>query len=428
MEQLTVAAIDHVRGTVRLPGSKSISNRALLLAALADGTTRLRNLMVGDDTRYMLDAFARLGIGVEGEGGDVLVVGRGGPLIVQASTVAPIELYLGMAGTAYRPLTAALCLGAGVFELTGNARMSERPIDHLVDALTALGGHIEYLGEPGFPPLRVTGGGLVGGEVTMPGHISSQFLTSLLMSAPYAAAPVTVHIDGDQVSKPYLDITLAMMARFGIHASHDNYQRFDVPVGRYASPGTVLVEGDASAATYFLAAAAIRGGPLRIEGIGRDSIQGDFDFLDVLKTMGAAVEIGEDYVQVTCDTLTGVDLDLNAIPDAAMTVAILALFADGPTRIRNIYNWRVKETDRLSAMATELRKLGAEVDEGEDSLTVSPPEAFKPARIDSYGDHRMAMCFSLAALGGVPITIEDPNCVSKTFPDYFEVLESVAHR
>ena len=428
MEQLTVAAIDHVHGTVRLPGSKSISNRALLLAALADGTTRLRNLMVGDDTRYMLDAFARLDVAVRRDGEDVLIEGRAGPLVDQASTDEPIELYLGMAGTAYRPLTAALCLGAGVFELTGNARMSERPIAHLVDALTALGGHIEYLGEPGFPPLRVTGGGLVGGEVTMPGHISSQFLTSLLMSAPYAAAPVTVHIEGDQVSKPYLDITLAMMNRFGIPASHDSYQRFEVPVGRYTSPGTVLVEGDASAATYFLAAAAIRGGPLRIEGIGRNSIQGDFDFLDVLKTMGAAVEIGEDYVQVTCDTLTGIDLDLNAIPDAAMTVAILALFADGPTRIRNIYNWRVKETDRLSAMATELRKLGAKVDEGEDSLTVTPPVAFKPARIDSYGDHRMAMCFSLAALGGVPITIEDPNCVSKTFPDYFEVLESVAHR
>jgi len=383
--------------------------------------------MVGDDTRYMLDAFARLDIAVERDGEDVLVEGRGGPLVV-APTDRPVELYLGMAGTAYRPLTAALCLGAGIFELTGNARMSERPIGHLVDALTALGGRIEYLGEPGFPPLRVTGGGLLGGEVTMPGHISSQFLTSLLMTAPYAAAPVTVHIEGEQVSKPYLDITLALMARFGIQASHEDYQRFELPVGRYTSPGTVLVEGDASAATYFLAAAAIRGGPVTIEGIGRNSIQGDFEFVDVLKTMGAVVEIGEDYVQVTCDTLTGVDLDLNAIPDAAMTVAVLALFADGPTRIRNIYNWRVKETDRLSAMATELRKLGAAVDEGKDSLTITPPQTLNPARIDSYGDHRMAMCFSLAALGGVPITIEDPNCVSKTFPDYFDVLESIAQR
>jgi 3-phosphoshikimate 1-carboxyvinyltransferase len=428
MEQLTVAPIDHVCGTVRLPGSKSISNRALLLAALADGTTRLRNLMVGDDTRYMLDAFERLDITVRRDGEDVLIQGQGGPLVDQVSTDEPTELYLGMAGTAYRPLTAALCLGSGVFELTGNARMSERPIGHLVDALEALGGHIEYLGEPGFPPLRVTGGGLRGGEITMPGHISSQFLTSLLMTAPYAAAPVTIHIEGDQVSKPYLDITLAMMARFGIEANHDDYQRFELPVGRYTSPGTILVEGDASAATYFLAAAAIRGGPIKIEGLGRNSIQGDFGFLDVLKTMGARVEIGDAYVQVTCDTLTGVDLDLNAIPDAAMTVAILALFADGPTRIRNIYNWRVKETDRLSAMATELRKLGAAVDEGKDSLTITPPHTLNSARIDSYGDHRMAMCFSLAALGGVPITIEDPNCVSKTFPDYFEVLESVAQR
>ncbi|TDJ39842.1 MAG: 3-phosphoshikimate 1-carboxyvinyltransferase [Gammaproteobacteria bacterium] len=434
MEQLTIAPIDHVRGTIRLPGSKSISNRALLLAALADGTTRLRNLMVGDDTRYMLDALAQLGVRTERDGKDVLIEGRGGPLSsadpvrTDQATDQRIELYLGMAGTAYRPLTAALCLGSGVFELTGNARMSERPIGDLVDALTALGGHIEYLGEPGFPPLRVTGGGLVGGEVTMPGHISSQFLTSLLMTAPYADAPVTVHIEGDQVSKPYLDITLAMMARFDIHASHESYQRFEVPVGHYTSPGTLLVEGDASAATYFLAAAAIRGGPLTIEGIGRNSIQGDFGFLDVLKTMGARVEIGDDYVRVTCGTLTGVDLDLNAIPDAAMTVAMLALFANGPTRIRNIYNWRVKETDRLSAMATELRKLGAAVEEGEDSLTVTPPASLKPARIDSYGDHRMAMCFSLAALGGVPITIDDPTCVSKTFPDYFDVLESVAQR
>lgn len=434
MEQLTIAPIDHVRGTIRLPGSKSISNRALLLAALADGTTRLRNLMVGDDTRYMLDALAQLGVRTERDGKDVLIEGRGGPLSsadpvrTDQATDQRIELYLGMAGTAYRPLTAALCLGSGVFELTGNARMSERPIGDLVDALTALGGHIEYLGEPGFPPLRVTGGGLVGGEVTMPGHISSQFLTSLLMTAPYADAPVTVHIEGDQVSKPYLDITLAMMARFDIHASHKSYQRFEVPVGHYTSPGTLLVEGDASAATYFLAAAAIRGGPLTIEGIGRNSIQGDFGFLDVLKTMGARVEIGDDYVRVTCDTLTGVDLDLNAIPDAAMTVAMLALFANGPTRIRNIYNWRVKETDRLSAMATELRKLGAAVEEGEDSLTVTPPASLRPARIDSYGDHRMAMCFSLAALGGVPITIDDPTCVSKTFPDYFDVLESVAQR
>lgn len=425
MNQLTVAPIDRVAGTVRLPGSKSISNRALLLASLAEGNTRLYNLLESDDTRYMMDALTALGVSLAREGDQVTVEGRGGPLV---DSETELELYLGMAGTAYRPLTAALCLGRGTFRLTGSARMYERPIGHLVDALRELGGDIDYLGAQGYPPLGVRGGGLHGGTVAMPGHLSSQFLTSVLLVAPYAASPVIINVDGEQVSKPYLDITLAMMQRFGILAQHEDHQRFEVPMGRYRTPGELLVEGDASAATYFLAAAAIRGGPVRVLGIGRDSVQGDIAFLDVLRAMGAAVETGSDYIEVRGGTLRGVDLDLNAIPDAAMTVAVLALFAQGPTRIRNVYNWRVKETDRLSAMAQELRKLGAVVDEAEDALTITPPTRLEPATIDSYGDHRMAMCFALAALGGVPITIDDPTCVAKTFPDYFDVLESVAHR
>jgi 3-phosphoshikimate 1-carboxyvinyltransferase len=338
------------------------------------------------------------------------------------------ELYLGMAGTAYRPLTAALCLGRGTFRLLGSTRMTERPIADLVDGLRALGASIDYLGNEGFPPLRVHGTGLRGGAVRMNGSVSSQFLTSLLMAAPLADGPVSVTIEGEQVSKPYLDITIDLMRRFGIRVTHDHYRRFDVPTGRYRSPGTIDVEGDASAASYFLAAAAIRGGPVTVRGIGRDSVQGDVAFVDVLRAMGADVQVGTDFVAVRSAALRGLDLDLNAIPDAAMTVAVLALFAQGPTRIRNIANWRVKETDRLAAMATELRKLGAQVAEHADALAITPPARFTPARIETYGDHRMAMCFSLAALGGVPVTILDPGCVAKTFPDYFAVFASIARR
>jgi 3-phosphoshikimate 1-carboxyvinyltransferase len=422
MKSLTLEPIDHVDGTVQLPGSKSISNRVLLLAALAEGTTRIGNLLDSDDTRYMLDALAALEVDVARIGGDVEIIGRNGPLVTRD---VERELYLGMAGTAYRPLTASLCLGRGSFRLLGSERMAERPIADLVDGLRALGASIEYLGRDGYPPLRVFGTGLRGGHVRMRGSISSQFLTSLLMAAPLADEPVTVTIDGEQVSKPYLDITLDLMRRFGILASHDRYRRFDIPTGRYRSPGTIHVEGDASSASYFLAAAAIRG-RIRVRGIGRDSAQGDIAFLDVLRAMGADVHADADSVEVRSAPLSAVDLDLNEIPDAAMTVAVLALFARGTTRIRNIANWRVKETDRLAAMASELRKLGAHVIETDDSIEITPPDHIVAAEIDSFGDHRMAMCFSLAALGGVAVTILDPDCVAKTFPDYFSVLESIA--
>jgi 3-phosphoshikimate 1-carboxyvinyltransferase len=424
MKSLTLQPIDRVHGTVQLPGSKSISNRILLLAALAEGTTHVANLLDSDDTRFMLDALTELGVVIRRGGTSADIVGRGGPLV---TADVERELYLGMAGTAYRPLTASLCLGRGTFRLMGSARMTERPIADLVDGLRALGASIDYLQRDGYPPLMVRGTGLRGGAIRMRGDVSSQFLTSLLMAAPYATQPVSVTIDGEQVSKPYLDITVGLMHRFGVDARHNHYRRFDVPTGAYRSPGAIHVEGDASAATYFLAAGAIRGS-IVVRGIGRTSVQGDVAFVDVLKAMGADVRVDDDAIEVRAAPLAGVDLDLNAIPDAAMTVAVLALFARGTTRIRNVGNWRVKETDRLRAMATELRNLGATVDEGVDSIAVTPPARFTEARIETYGDHRIAMCFSLAALGGVPVTIVDPDCVAKTFPDYFSVFDSISER
>ena len=424
MNSLTIKPVDHVDGVVQLPGSKSISNRLLLLAALARGTTRIGNLLHSEDTSFMLDALRALDMDVSHSGADVVIVGRGGPLVTDS---IERELYLGMAGTAYRPLTAALCLGRGTFRLTGSERMAQRPIADLVGALRTLGASIRYLGNDGFPPLEVRGTGLRGGAVTMRGDTSSQFLTSLMLCAPLADTPVTVTIDGEQVSKPYLDLTIDLMRRFGVHAYHDGYRRFEIPTGRYVSPGSIGVEGDASSATYFAAAAAIRGS-VTVRGIGRDSVQGDLAFLDVLRSVGATVRVADDSIEVASAPLRGIDVDLNAIPDAAMTLAVLALFAQGTTRIRNIANWRVKETDRLAAMATGLRKLGAHVVEGADRIDVTPPARFMPATIDTYGDHRMAMCFSLAALGGVPVTILDPDCVAKTFPDYFRVFESICRR
>jgi 3-phosphoshikimate 1-carboxyvinyltransferase len=303
--------------------------------------------------------------------------------------------------------------------------MRERPVAPLVDGLRQLGARIDYLGEPGYPPIRVTGTGLNGGNVRMPGDISSQFLTSLLMAAPLARDTVRVEIAGEQVSKPYLAITVHLMAQFGVNVQHDNYERFEISPAVYQSPDSLLVEGDASSASYFLAAGAIAGDGVTVFGVGNDSVQGDVAFVDVLEAMGAAVERGPVSITVRPGPLKGVDLDLNSIPDAAMTAAVLALFAEGPTTIRNIYNWRVKETDRLAAMSTELRKLGATVVEGVDFISITPPEKIVSAAIDTYGDHRIAMCFSLACLGGVPITINEPGCVDKTFPTYFERFESL---
>ena len=423
MNALTLQPIESLSGEVYLPGSKSISNRALLLASLAHGETRLSNILESDDTRFMLDALGALDIPISKDDDDYLIKGAGGPLV---SDDRSLELYLGLAGTAIRPLTSALTLGNGEFVLDGEPRMRERPIAHLVDALLTLGADISYLADSGCPPVRVRGTGLHGGETTMDGSISSQFLTSLLLAAPLAASPVTVRIVNELVSKPYIDITLDIMHRFGIEVVNHDYRRFDVPNGAYRSPGQCLVEGDASSATYFLAAGAIRGDGVRVHGIGAASVQGDVAFVDVLERMGAVVHKHAAYIDVAPGSLRGIDADLNHIPDAAMTVAVLALFAEGTTRITNVYNWRVKETDRLSAMSRELRKLGATVEEGDDYLVIEPPSAIAAAAIDTYGDHRMAMCFALAALGGEPVTIHDPDCVAKTFPDFFDVFRGLA--
>ncbi len=426
MHTLVLEPVDHLAGEIILPGSKSMSNRALLLAALARGRTRVDNVLRSDDTAFMMTALRTLGVVIEDTPEAVTVTGCGGPLVTRPGR---FELYLGLAGTALRPLTAALTLGKGTVLLDGTPRMRERPVGDLVDALAPLGARIRYLGQPGYPPLEVTGTGLRAGTTSIRGNVSSQFLTSLLMAAPLAAGPVTVQVEGELVSKPYVDITLHTMRRFGATVSHQDYARFAVSPGGYRSPGHCLVEGDASSASYFLAAGAIRGPGVRVVGLSADSVQGDVRFLDVLTAMGARVERSLQAITVRpppSGRLTAVDLDLNHIPDAAMTVAALALFADGTTAIRNIGNWRVKETDRLAAMAAELRRLGASVDEGADSLTITPPRSWRAATIRTYGDHRMAMCFSLAALGGVAVTIEDPECVSKTFPDYFERFRALA--
>ena len=414
-------------GTVRLPGSKSISNRTLLLAALAEGATQIRDLLDSDDTRRMLEALARLGVAVEGDAstGTVVVHGCGGRFPNREA-----DLFLGNAGTAFRPLTAALALCGGRYRLSGVPRMHERPIGDLVAALRGLGLDVRYLGTEGFPPLALEGGVVrLSGPVRVRGDVSSQFLTALLMALPMLGQEVVIEVEGELISKPYIDITLNLMARFGVRVERDGWESFRIHAGaRYSSPGTVHVEGDASGASYFLAAGAIGGGPVRVEGVGRGSIQGDVRFADALEAMGARITWGDNWIEASAPAggrLQAFDLDLNHIPDAAMTLAVAALFADGPCRLRNVASWRVKETDRLAAMAAELGKIGAQVHEGPDFLEVVPPVRWRGAAIATYDDHRMAMCLSLAGFGGVPLRILDPGCVAKTFPDYFERLAGV---
>jgi len=424
-DSLTLQPINRVDGTVNLPGSKSVSNRALLLAALAKGTTRLTNLLDSDDVKHMLNALKALGVSYTLSDDRTVceVVGNAGPLHAEQ----PLELFLGNAGTAMRPLAAALCLGEQSIVLTGEPRMKERPIGHLVDALRQGGAKIDYLEQTDYPPVRLNGG-FVGGEVSVDGSVSSQFLTALLMTAPLAQQDTIITIKGDLVSKPYIDITLHLMRCFGVDVDNQDYQRFVVKgQQQYQSPGDYLVEGDASSASYFLAAAAIKGGTVRVTGIGRNSVQGDIRFADVLEKMGAVIDWGDDYISCTCGSLTAIDMDMNHIPDAAMTIATTALFAQGTTLMRNIYNWRVKETDRLAAMATELRKVGAEVEEGQDFIRVTPPAQLQHADIGTYNDHRMAMCFALVALSDTPVTILDPGCTAKTFPSYFQQLAKISH-
>src|SRR3989440_4907349 len=419
---LDLDPIARVQGTVKMPGSKSISNRVLLLAALSDGETRVENLLDSDDTRVMLDALELLGVRIERDSATV----RGGPFTNKSA-----ELHLGNAGTVFRPLTAVLALAGGEYRLSGAPRMHERPIGDLVDALRRLGARIDYLGNEGFPPLALPPGTIRrGAPVRVRGDVSSQYLSALLMAAPLAGSETRIEVEGELISKPYVEITLELMRRFGVKVERDGWKTFTVPTGGYVSPGEIRVEGDASSASYFLAAGAIAGGPVRVEGVGRGSIQGDVRFTEVLAKMGAKVSWGEDWIEASAGRgkLKPIDADLNHIPDAAMTAAVAALFADGTSTLRNIASWRVKETDRIAAMAAELRKLGAVVEEGADSIRITPPAALRSATIATYDDHRMAMSFSLAALGGIKVRIDDPACVAKTFPEYFEALAGISRR
>ena len=454
-EFIDIPPLLSARGAITLPGSKSISNRILLLAALAQGTTEIRDVLISDDTERMLDALRILGVQVEQlSTTGFRVTGCGGQFPIKDAS-----LFLGNAGTAFRPLTAALALSGGHYKLSGVARMHERPIGDLVETLRVLGANIDYIGNDCFPPLEIFPATFTdAATVAVRGDVSSQFLTALLMALPLLNRTVKVEVIGDLISKPYIEITLAMMARFGVVVARDEWRSFSVAAGSaYVSPGVAYVEGDASSASYFLAAGAIGGGPLRIEGVGNESIQGDVKFADALAQMGARITQGANWMEVQAPVsgkLTAIDLDCNHIPDAAMTLAVLALFAEGTTTLRNIASWRVKETDRIAAMATELRKVGATVEEGSDFICITPPqtppslplsgeeELHRPppdkgelegvmvllnpaAGIDTYDDHRMAMCFSLAAFGAEGIRINDPKCVAKTFPDYFAAFASV---
>jgi len=431
---LDLPALQGASGTVTLPGSKSISNRVLLLSALCQGTTVVHDLLDSDDTRVMLAALRQLGCGVDVQGTTVTITGLGSQLKHNDA----IEFFMGNAGTAMRPLTAALAVLGGDFTLKGVPRMHERPIGDLVDALRLLGCSIDYLGNDGFPPLHIGKPSLkLDAPIQVRGDVSSQFLTALLMALPLAATDrdIVIEVVGELISKPYIDITLNLLARYGIVVKRYGWQRFTIPQGcSYQSPGSIHVEADASSASYFIGLGAIASGNgIRIQGVGADSIQGDIRFMDAATQMGAQITSGPNWLEINRGAwpLKGIELDCNHIPDAAMTLAVMALYADGPTTLRNIASWRVKETDRIVAMATECRKLGATVEEGQDWLRIHPlPQGqWKAASIHTYDDHRVAMCFSLVAFNAdqVPVRIEDPKCVAKTFPDYFEALFSVAH-
>jgi 3-phosphoshikimate 1-carboxyvinyltransferase len=430
MDWLNLPVANGARGIVQLPGSKSISNRILLLAALANGKTLVRDLLISDDTTQMLNALRALGITINQiSKNDFSVEGGRGKFPVKQA-----DLFLGNAGTAFRPLVAVLAIMGGHYRLSGVPRMHERPIADLVNALRQLNASVTYLGNEGFPPLEIKPAEIQNKIITIKGDVSSQFLSGLLMALPLTGETATIIVNGTLISKPYVELTLAQMARFGIQVTQENWQRFTLPGPQtYKSPGEIIVEGDASSASYFLAAGAIGGGPVRVEGVGMESLQGDIHFADALEKMGAHIIKGKNWIESSLPArntsnhqLKAIDLDCNHIPDAAMTLATTALFAKGTTTLRNIASWRVKETDRISAMAKELRKLGALIEEGKDFIRITPPAtSLTPnAIIDTYDDHRMAMCFSLVSLGA-PVRINNPGCVVKTFPDYFEKLAMI---
>lgn len=422
--QKKLKAIQSVSGQVTLPGSKSITNRILLLSAIADGETIIKHPLKSDDTHHMIEALKILQVDLtQNKNGDIHIKGSQGQFKNKSA-----EIFLGNAGTAFRPLTAALSFSQGNYMLSGVPRMHERPIKDLVDALLQLNANITYLNQEGYPPLKISPSEIIiNSSVKIRGDISSQFLTALLMAIPLTKKEVSIEIVGDLISKPYIDITLNLMSRFGVHVKKIDWQHFLIPgSSAYVSPGEIFVEGDASSASYFLAAGALAG-DIEVKGIGKNSIQGDVKFTEALALMGAKIQTLEASIKVSkVKTLQAINLDCNHIPDAAMTLAVLALFANGTTKLHNIGSWRVKETDRIKAMATELKKLGAAVVEGEDFIEITPPLHIKEnVEIDTYDDHRIAMCFSLVSLKNIPITINDPACVNKTFPTYFEVLESI---
>ena len=432
MDYLDLDPVAKAAGCIRIPGSKSISNRVLLLAALAGGETLIRDALESDDTAVMKDALQALGVEVNQNGDTLHIRGCGGRFPIHSA-----NLFLGNAGTAFRPLTAALAIMGGEYTLSGVPRMHERPIRDLVDGLAQLGVQVEYLGNPGYPPLALHAAKLdIPDAIEVRGDVSSQFLSALLMAAPLAGKELEIRVIGDLISKPYVELTLNLMRRFGIEVSRKDWSSFQIPVTAYRSPDEIFVEGDASSASYFLAAGVISGlkggGPVRVQGVGRGSIQGDVRFAEALQQMGAQISMGDNWIEATAGAearsagkLQALNADFNHIPDAAMTVAVMALFANGTSTLRNIGSWRVKETDRIAAMANELRKVGAVVEEGNDYIRIVPPDKPRPAAIDTYDDHRMAMCFSLLAVSGVSVRIHDPECVRKTYPSYFQDLKSI---
>ena len=419
---LTLKKINKVEGKVILPGSKSLSNRALLISALASGRTRLLNVLKSDDTARMLEALQKLKVHLSVNASTVDVEGLGGCF---NEGLNQVELDLGNAGTAMRPLAATLAVSRGQFKLTGEARMMERPIGPLTEALKELGLRIEYLNNDGYPPLLIRGTQPTKHETSIDGSLSSQFISALLMTAPVCGG-LKIKVEGDLISKPYVDLTVALIEKFGAKVKRRGYTEFEVEATGYTSPGTYLIEGDASGATYFAAAAAVCG-KVEIYGVGANSLQGDALFFDVLAKMGAKVKRLENSVIVEKGELQGVEIDLNNMPDAAMTLVPLAMYTKGPVTITNIASWRIKETDRIEALATEMRKLGVKVDAGSDYISVDASvRNHDTPTFDTYNDHRMAMCMSLIALDR-DIVINNPECTSKTFPGYFKVLSSISH-
>ncbi|WP_343152406.1 3-phosphoshikimate 1-carboxyvinyltransferase [Buchnera aphidicola] len=423
-KKIKLEAIKKINGNIYLPGSKSISNRVLLLSAISNGKTEIKNLLDSDDTRYMLEALQTLGIQYKlfNKKKSCIIYGN----IKAFKVLKKTTFFLGNAGTVVRPLTALFSLKKNNVELTGDPRMLERPIKHLVDALKQGGADIVYLKEKGFLPIFIKGG-YVGGDIYLKGNISSQFLTALLIVSPLSKNNTNIFILGELVSKPYIKLTIELMKKFGVLVKNNRYRSFFIQGNQnYKTPGEFNIEGDASSASYFLAAAAIKGGTVKVHGIGKKSLQGDVRFADVLEKMGAKITWGSNFISCTKNQLNAVQLDMNHIPDAAMTIAIVALFSKGITKIKNVYNWRLKESDRLLAMATELKKIGAFVKEGKDYILIKPPEKFLHAEISTYNDHRIAMCFSLIALSNISVTILNPQCVNKTFPTYFNELQKIS--